>query len=280
CTWMAMMRPSLRPVTLTPVTTVAVDRAAAAPRPAATPPRGAAQRPGWASWAPWAVPLLATRRGRVRRCAEAQEAQEAQAQEEVAMEVKDVELEEEEAGCGGYLRRLMLEAPAKRKLRERRMPFDPKAEPGAMEPLGYFDPLGLCPPGDEGKFKQLRAAELKHGRVAMLASVGLLAQCYIRLPFLGLKDSPAGYQAALLVPSLWMFGLVVITAMLFEWLWWKEDPWKEPGNFGDPLGLNMYDRDMRNRELNNGRFAMFATSGILAAELYTGQNAAQQLGLQ
>ena len=105
-----MMRPSLRPVTLlTPVTTVAVDRAAAAPRPAATPPRGAAQRPGWASWAPWAVPLLATRRGRVRRCAEAQEAQEAQAQEEVAMEVKDVELEEEEAGCGGYLRRLMLE---------------------------------------------------------------------------------------------------------------------------------------------------------------------------
>jgi len=110
---MAMMRPSLRPVTLlTPVTTVAVDRAAAAPRPAATPPRGAAQRPGcasWASWAPWAVPLLATRRGRVRRCAEAQEAQEAQAQEEVAMEVKDVELEEEEAGCGGYLRRLMLE---------------------------------------------------------------------------------------------------------------------------------------------------------------------------
>lgn len=107
-----MMRPSLRPVTLlTPVTT-AVDRAAA-PRPAATSPRGAAQRPGWVSWAswapwaPWAVPLLATRRGRVRRCAkEALEAQEAQ--EEVAMEVKDVELEEEEAGCGGYLRRLIM----------------------------------------------------------------------------------------------------------------------------------------------------------------------------
>ncbi len=39
--------------------------------------------------------------------------------------------------------------------------------------------------GDEGKFKQLRASELKHGRVAMLASVGLLAQCYIRFPFPG-----------------------------------------------------------------------------------------------
>jgi hypothetical protein len=44
---------------------------------------------------------------------------------------------------------LHLQAPAKRKLRERRMPFDPKAEPGAMEPLGYFDPLGLCPPGGQ-----------------------------------------------------------------------------------------------------------------------------------
>ena len=45
---------------------------------------------------------------------------------------------------------LHLQAPAKRKLRARRMPFDPKAEPGAMEPLGYFDPLGLCPPGGWG----------------------------------------------------------------------------------------------------------------------------------
>jgi len=40
-----------------------------------------------------------------------------------------------------------MEKPAKRKVRARRMPFDPKAEPGAMEPLGYFDPLGICPPG-------------------------------------------------------------------------------------------------------------------------------------
>ena len=184
----------------------------------------------------------------------------------------------------------------KAKPRPRRKPFDPTLEPGAMAPLGFFDPLGFCPSGDEGKFKQLRAAELKHGRVAMLASVGLVAQCYIRLPFLGLKESPAGYKAALLVPSLWMFGLVVIGSMLMEWLVWKEDPWKEPGNFGDPLGLNMYNRDMRDKELcvamcctkkeskksaafrflgqelNNGRFAMFATSGILAAELLTGKD--------
>jgi hypothetical protein len=40
--------------------------------------------------------------------------------------------------------------------------------------------------------------------------------------------------------------------------------------------LYVYQRDNpikrgKPQELNNGRFAMFATSGILAAELYTGQ---------
>eukprot|EP00438_Fugacium_kawagutii_P024882 Skav205543 [mRNA] locus=scaffold1012:135297:138391:- [translate_table: standard] len=171
--------------------------------------------------------LVASRGSRLRRQAEKKDliVSEAEASEEAE------EAEEEErlwdafksTSDGAITTSLYqpVEESPKRKIRARRMPFDPKAEPGAMEPFGYFDPLGICPPGDEGKFKQLRAAELKHGRVAMLASVGLLAQCYIRLPILGLKDSPAGYKAALLVPSLWMFGLVVITSMLFEWLWWN-----------------------------------------------------------
>ena len=38
------------------------------------------------------------------------------------------------------------------------------------------------------------------------------------------------------------------------------------------------DQDMRNRELNNGRFAMVSILGILAAELVTGKDAVQQLG--
>ena len=37
-------------------------------------------------------------------------------------------------------------------------------------------------------------------------------------------------------------------------------------------------QDMRNRELNNGRFAMVAILGIVAAELVTGKDAVQQLG--
>merc|ERR1712151_1150742 len=54
----------------------------------------------------------------------------------------------------------------------------------------------------------------------------------------------------------------------------------EVGNFGDPLGLSNifgYDTDMRHKELNNGRFAMFAAIGILAAELLTGKVGTAQL---
>eukprot|EP00438_Fugacium_kawagutii_P028182 Skav233621 [mRNA] locus=scaffold109:327166:333386:+ [translate_table: standard] len=36
-----------------------------------------------------------------------------------------------------------------------------------------------------------------------------------------------------------------------------EDPNKEAGDFGDPLGLGQYNEEFRNKEINNGRFAMF-----------------------
>eukprot|EP00931_Biecheleriopsis_adriatica_P073678 TRINITY_DN4791_c0_g1_i2.p1 TRINITY_DN4791_c0_g1~~TRINITY_DN4791_c0_g1_i2.p1 ORF type:complete len:397 (-),score=109.31 TRINITY_DN4791_c0_g1_i2:59-1078(-) len=58
-----------------------------------------------------------------------------------------------------------------------------------------------------------------------------------------------------------------------------KDNAEEPGNFGDPLGFGMYTTDMRNKELSNGRMAMLAVLGIVAAELSTGQDAMQQLGL-
>ena len=51
--------------------------------------------------------------------------------------------------------------------------YDAKAMPGNTGPLGFFDPLGLCP-DNEKKFKRYRESELKHGRVAMLAVLGVL----------------------------------------------------------------------------------------------------------
>merc|ERR1712199_127776 len=45
---------------------------------------------------------------------------------------------------------------------------------GVTGPLGFFDPLGFSTDAPEGKLLFYREVELKHGRVAMLASLGIL----------------------------------------------------------------------------------------------------------
>lgn len=154
-------------------------------------------------------------------------------------------------------------------------PFDPAGEIGAVAPFGYFDPLNLCPPGDKGKFRRFREAELKHGRAAMMASVGLLGQHYIKFP--GFEAVPNGATATTVAPGSFGWLALLVLSGVMELYVWTGDSKKEAGDFGDPLGLNMYTEDMRNKEVNNGRFAMFATMGILTAELVTGKDSVEQL---
>merc|ERR1719486_1213246 len=78
-------------------------------------------------------------------------------------------------------------------------PFDPAKQLGAMAPMGYFDPLGFSKVGDEAGFRNLRAAELKHGRVAMMAAVGGVAQHYIKFP--GFDTVPSGMGAVTAAPG-------------------------------------------------------------------------------
>merc|ERR1719424_321078 len=52
--------------------------------------------------------------------------------------------------------------------------FDPTVQPGVTNPVGFFDPLNICDDCDSEVFLWLRAAELKHGRVCMLATTGWL----------------------------------------------------------------------------------------------------------
>lgn len=161
-------------------------------------------------------------------------------------------------------------------------PFNPADQFGVTAPIGYFDPLGFCKVGDEKAFRQMRVAELKHGRVAMLASVGLLVQHYIQFP--GLKMAPKGIGAAINSPGA-MVALFLLSGVI-ETINWNLDFKEEPenpvskiGDYGNPLQVypeNM--ESMKNRELNNGRAAMIATLGILVAELATGKDGAQQLG--
>lgn len=159
--------------------------------------------------------------------------------------------------------------------------WDPRNEAGVNEPLGYFDPLRLAK--DEDKFRAYRTAEIKHGRVAMMATVGAVAQHYVKLP--GFESVPSGLGALDTLPSSGGLGVLALSLGFVELIFWKEDPSKEPGNFGDPAGWNQtglgeegsFGVEMRDRELNNGRFAMFAIAGIVTAEMVTGKDAVQQL---
>lgn len=163
-------------------------------------------------------------------------------------------------------------------------PFDPAVQLGATEPFGFFDPLGFAKTGDEEGFRKLRIAEVKHGRVAMMAAVGAVIQHYIQFP--GFDQIPKGLGAVLSPPGTYGFVALFLVSGALELLVWKDDPTQKVdsiGDYGNPLQLGVGDPlgesvDMKNRELNNGRAAMFAALGIIVAELVTGKDAVQQLG--
>ena len=113
----------------------------------------------------------------------------------------------------------------------------------------------------------------------MMASIGLVAQHYWKLP--GFENLPSGFSVLGTQEGLLgLFALFLVSGCLENS--WREDPngAKEPGNFGDPFGLQMYTQDMRMKELNNGRMAMISVLGIFAAEMVSGKDAIQQFGLQ
>jgi len=154
--------------------------------------------------------------------------------------------------------------------------FNKESQIGAQAPLGFWDPAGFCE--DEAKFKDLRAKEIKHGRLAMMGALGMLGQSLVQVP--GMEGVPKDVTACLVGNGqLGFFAILAVIAGL-EAAVFVQDPNKEPGNFGNPLPwFDDYSDEMRAKELNNGRIAMFSAIGIIAASLYTGQPAAAQLGL-
>jgi len=153
-------------------------------------------------------------------------------------------------------------------------------------PLGYFDPLGFCKVGDYEEFHRLRSAEIKHGRVAMMAAFGTVFQHFVKLP--GFDKTPAGLPALFDGTGILAFvGLLLPVMGILETIYWKDDLSKEPGNFGDPGNWQQlfaavgggYSDEIRNKEINNGRMAMISILGIVVAEMATGKDGIQQFGL-
>jgi len=153
--------------------------------------------------------------------------------------------------------------------------FDVSVQEGVTQPFGFFDPLGLSKGKDEAGFRQLRVAEIKHGRVAMMASIGLVLPHWWKVP--GFQDVPSGIGAAFTEMGGAGCAALFLGAGLHELVLWKDDESKDPGDFGDPFRFAESINVERNYELNNGRMAMFAVLGQVVAELVTGKDAVQQL---
>jgi len=167
-----------------------------------------------------------------------------------------------------------------------------KIKAGVTSPMGFFDPLGFSTNVSPGKVAFFREAELKHGRVCMWASIGYL---YGELfhPFFGGGFNQASYKLVNIpeMKTFWLVLAVAIGVVEFNWsipaikpgtgiLGGEYKDGREPGDFGfDPLELKdmLGDEGMANRELNNGRLAMLAITGMYAQELATGKTLLQGL---
>jgi hypothetical protein len=163
--------------------------------------------------------------------------------------------------------------------------------------LGYFDPSGLTIGASENKIRSYREAELKHGRIAMLASLGFAVGEQYHPLYDGDIDGPSVYalqKAFAIAPSTFLLPILfVITcemlsaAAVFRL---SKDPLKTfelssdytPGDVlaplgirFDPLGLAPKDpeafKEMQTKELNNGRVAMIASIIFFFQEAYTGK---------
>jgi hypothetical protein len=157
---------------------------------------------------------------------------------------------------------------------------------GMVAPVeGLFDPWKLSAQATEGELLFFREAELKHGRVCMLASLGFYAEKFH--PFFGQWDGPA-IQAPVQteVLAFWPVLFVVLGIPEIESL--KRIDYNapsagftpqlkkglEPGAIGwDPLGIKPTDPDdymvRKNQELLHGRLGMIAAAGMIAQETLT-----------
>eukprot|EP00584_Thalassiosira_punctigera_P006038 CAMPEP_0172545228 /NCGR_PEP_ID=MMETSP1067-20121228/15188_1 /TAXON_ID=265564 ORGANISM="Thalassiosira punctigera, Strain Tpunct2005C2" /NCGR_SAMPLE_ID=MMETSP1067 /ASSEMBLY_ACC=CAM_ASM_000444 /LENGTH=201 /DNA_ID=CAMNT_0013331931 /DNA_START=106 /DNA_END=711 /DNA_ORIENTATION=- len=162
------------------------------------------------------------------------------------------------------------------------LPFltNPKNTDGLIGSVG-FDPLGWS---DMWDIKWLQEAEIKHGRVSMLATVGFVTSQFYTLPMftdLHQDDSNA-------VPS--AIGMSAMMQIVFfagaeEWRTNNgkitmenmfEDPARVPGDLGwgtDRLiGKSEEEiNKLKLQEIKNGRLAMLAIGGMIHHNFVTGE---------
>lgn len=143
--------------------------------------------------------------------------------------------------------------------------------------IGFYDPLGLLTDATSERFERLRAVELKHGRISMLAVVGYLTTAAgIRFP--GAEDIPDGLKS---FPALHLSAdgysvLMQMVAFFAVAEMVNRDAMGEAEFVGDfrngalDFGWNELDEETklrkRNIELNQGRAAMMGITALVTHE--------------
>uniref|UniRef100_A0A7S0TG21 Uncharacterized protein n=1 Tax=Hemiselmis andersenii TaxID=464988 RepID=A0A7S0TG21_HEMAN len=167
------------------------------------------------------------------------------------------------------------------------MPFlsRPPALDGSMAGDVGFDPLGFTNYFD---LKWLREAELKHGRICMLATTGILVQEVIRLPGDAFSakfaldawaQAPRGGMLQILVA----IGLIEMVSNRFAITATTmfQNPARVPGDLGfDPLSLGTNPATRAKYELaevTHGRAAMMGLSGMIHQMIVSKQPIIDQL---
>jgi len=189
---------------------------------------------------------------------------------------------------------------------------DPTLMAGVGPPLGIpgktiWDPARFFASfrSADGKYDStilyLREAEIKHGRVTMLACLGIFIQEKYHPLFGGKIDMPAYDVRGMLletdVVNFWFAALVGLGALEAASVrtqydspfweiaeqtdtgFWSRSTRKDermPGDLGfDPLNLKKsmnpdQMKEMQTKEINNGRLAMLGFAGIIGQEIVTG----------
>eukprot|EP00568_Trieres_chinensis_P003605 CAMPEP_0183307164 /NCGR_PEP_ID=MMETSP0160_2-20130417/16693_1 /TAXON_ID=2839 ORGANISM="Odontella Sinensis, Strain Grunow 1884" /NCGR_SAMPLE_ID=MMETSP0160_2 /ASSEMBLY_ACC=CAM_ASM_000250 /LENGTH=191 /DNA_ID=CAMNT_0025470699 /DNA_START=42 /DNA_END=617 /DNA_ORIENTATION=+ len=148
---------------------------------------------------------------------------------------------------------------------------DLSKEIGAMPPLGFYDPLDLTCGGDKDIFDNLRAVELTHGRVAMMAFTGYITtKAGVRLP--GYEDVPAGLAALKEMPAnawVWTFFTVACLQIMMRDATGESEFYGDFRNgfdFGWDKQTDEWKREKRTIEINNGRAAQMGILGLMVHE--------------
>lgn len=155
-----------------------------------------------------------------------------------------------------------------------------------------FDPFNFS--SDASALSWYRNAEIKHARLAMLATVGwpiaelshkAFASQFDLEPTLGLHDkAPSILNGGLSLTNPLFWVAAISAAALLEFVDIKNGDSNEPGYFGfDPLSFTGKSESqtffMREAEIFNGRIAMLAITGFVAQEFYTNVSVINQIPL-